>query len=414
MRKIFFFILILLSISLCNAQAYKTQPLSSEIHTIQINKAGNWLAPPIINLNSADYLQLSFDRISENSLDRLRYKVIHCNADWIPSSLSEIDYIDGFNDNLIDDYASSVNTMVEYTNFLLEIPNNDLKIRLSGNYVIIVYEADYPDNILLSACFSVVDSQISIEGNMTSNTLIDTNRGHQQISFAVNHQGMNIRDPFSDLKVFVRQNERSDNQKSLIKPTIIQNGRLLYEQNRNLIFEAGNEYRRFEIVSHRYNGLRVLHIEYKRPFYYAYIFPDMIRANKRYIYDKDQNGKFYLRNAEEEDSNTQGDYFFVEFTLKVDDPFLENIYINGNFTNNLFDDKYLMQYDYDKKEYYLSLMLKQGAYNYQYLAGQKNTFSTSLIEGNYYETENQYEIFVYYRPIGQRHDSLIGYLKIDK
>jgi hypothetical protein len=411
MKYFLFAFIYILAMPVCG-QSCRTHPLSDEIRTVRINRAGNWLAPPVIR--QGEYLVLSFDRLGENSTNRLRYKIQHCNADWTPSSISEIDCIDGFNDNLLDDYAVSVNTTVDYANFRLEIPNRDVQLKISGNYAVLVYEEDNYDNMLLSACFSVIDPQISISGNMTSNTLIDANREHQQISFIINYQGiMHINDPYSDLKIYVRQNGRIDNQKSMVKPSIIQPGRLIYEQNRQLIFEAGNEYRRFEAVSHRYNGLRVEHTEYRRPFYYAYIYPDHERAYKRYIYDEDQNGKFYIRNAEANDSDTESDYFHVQFTLKSE-PAGNNVYINGDFTNNTFDDTYLMQYDSEKGEYSLSLLLKQGAYNYQYLTGSGGKFSTLPIEGNYFETENQYQVFVYYRPPGQRYDSLIGYLEIGK
>ena len=410
----FFFLLMFMSLSSVFGQVYKTEPLSDQIHTIQINKSGNWLASPVIDINQGEYIRLSFDRISEYSTDRLRYKVLHCNADWTLSSISEIDFIDGFNDNLIEDYAVSVNTLVDYTNFGLQIPNDRFSLKLSGNYVILVYEEDDPDNVLLSACFSVIDPLLTVAGNITSSTLIDTNREHHQISFTVNNKGVNINDPYSDLKVYVRQNERLDNQKSLVKPSIIQAGRLVYEQNRNLIFEAGNEYRRFEIVSHRYNGLRIAHLKYRRPFYYAFVFSDFTRSGKRYIYDEDQNGRFVVHNTEANNSDSEADYFHVQFSLQSENPVLGNVYVNGNFTNNTFNNKYLMQYDFEKKEYYLSLLLKQGAYNYQYLTERGNGFTTSILEGNYYETENKYQVFVYYRPMGQRYDSLAGYMLIEK
>ena len=393
---------------------YKTEPLSSDIHTIQVNKNGDWSKYPLIDMNSGDYICLNFDRVSDNSSDRLRYKIIHCNADWTESSLSSIEFLDGFNDNLINDYAVSTNTTINYTNYNLNIPNNDFSLKVSGNYVIQVYEEDNTSNLLLNACFSVLDSRIAIGGNMTSNTLIDSNKEHQQVSFTINHPSLTIRDPFSELKVIVRQNDRQDNQKIDVKPSYIQSNRLVYEQNRALIFEAGNEYRRFEFPSYRYNGLRMMRTEYKRPYYFAWLIPDKIRAHTRYTYDEDQNGRFLIRNSEGRDSNTDADYFYINFTLEAENPFLENVYLNGNFTNNSFTDTYQMQYDYNQKAYIATLQLKQGAYNYQYLTDKGDSYTTSDIEGNYYETENEYQIFVYHRTPGQRYDSLVGYLLIGK
>jgi len=405
---------ILLSVILCFtsihifSQAYHTQPKSKEIYTIQVNKNGDWNQNPVIGLNTNDYIHISFDRISEDSFNRLRYRIIHCDAYWKRSTgISEIDYLDGFNDNPIEDYASSLNTTVEYTHFAIDIPNRDAGVKLSGNYVVEVYEDGIPDEVLLTACFSVVDAQVSIAPTITSNTDIDTNRAHQQLSFTILHQNMTIRDPFSELTVFAWQNNRLDTERRQIKPTYINPGKLVYEHNRDLIFQAGNEYRRFETSSYRYNGLNVNHIEYNRPYYTMYIVPDKVRANRSYSYDQDQNGRFYIRSNDTNDAETESDYFRTVFTLPMD-RINEDIFINGNFTDNNFTDKYRLIYDDESQQYYIPLLLKQGLYNYQYLTKSGNNYSTGRIEGNYFETENEYQIFVYYRPSGQRYDSLIG------
>lgn len=391
-------------------QVYRTQALSDEIHTIQVNAGGDWQRLPIIQLNNDDYIQINFDRLGPNSFKSLRYRLVNCNADWTRSALLDIEYVDGFNNMVIEDFAQSINTTIDYTNFNLEIPNERQRIKLSGNYVIEVYEEDNPDKILLTACFSILNPEVSITGSVSSNTDIDSNKEHQQVSFVINTSDLKIRDVFTDLKVFIRQNNRIDNQKSLVKPTFVQGNRLVYEFNKDLIFEAGNEYRRFESVSYRYNGLHIESTQYRRPYYYTDIAPDKIRANKVYIYDKDQDGRFLIRNSEGQDSNTDADYFITNFTLKIDNPFLEPIYFNGAFTNDTFDEKTLMKYDYNKKEYHGEMLLKQGAYNYQYLAKSGKVYTASLVEGNYFQTQNQYYIFVYHRPMGSQNDNLIAIL----
>lgn len=411
MNTIKYILLISLSIAYitCSAQAYHTQAISQEIYTIQVNPNRDWSQQPIIRLNSSEHIHISFDRISDNSYNRLRYRVIHCDAYWKPSrEISEIDYLKGFNDNLIEDYESSLNTTVDYTHFGLNIPNSDVNLKLSGNYVVEVYEDGEPDVVLLTACFSAIDPQLSIGATVSSNTDIDTNREHQQLSFTVFYQNLNIRDPHTDLKVFAWQNNRLDTERQQIKPTYVSPGKLVYEHNKNLIFEAGNEYRRFETSSYRYNGMNVEHIEYNRPTYSMYILENKIRAGKSYSYDQDQNGRFIIRSNESDNSESEADYFNTIFTLAMENPISESIYINGNFTNNSFTDKYKMIYDSNNKAYHLSLLLKQGLYNYQYLTKTGNNYSTSNVEGNYFETENEYQVFVYHRPPGQRYDSLIG------
>lgn len=402
---------VLLSTHILFAQeVYRTEPLNDKVHTLQVDKNGNWLALPIIDLNSNDYVRINFDLLSLSS-NNLKYRIIHCNADWTPSKLMEIEYLDGFNDRLIDDFAESFNTTINYTNYNIELPNERQKLKLSGNYAVIVYAENDPDKELLRACFSVVDPQIQIVANVSSNTDIDTHKGHQQISFSIDHSNLNIRDVFSDLKIYVRQNNRRDNEVLVDKPTFVRNNELIYEHNRKLIFEAGNNYRRFESVSSKYNSINIEYTKFQHPYYYTTLQKDDARANKNYVYDKDQYGRYLIRNAESNgDPETDADYFITNFRLKADQPFLQPIYLNGEFTYDLFDNKYKMKYDPDKKEYYLTLTLKQGAYNYQYLAKEGDSYSTGLIEGNYYQTNNQYSILVYHRPMGYTSDLLIGAL----
>lgn len=403
-------LVLLLSISaMLSAQAYRTMPISSDIHTIQVNANGNQGTTPVIKLGGGDYIHISFDRISDNSFDRLRYRLIHCDAFWWKTkTISEIDYLKGFNDNFIDDYAPSINTTVEYTHFNLDIPNRDMDIKISGNYTVEVYEENAPDKVLLTACFSVIDPLISIGSTVSSNTDIDFNKSHQQLSFTVHHQGLNIRDPRTELFVFALQNNRLDSERSKLMPTYINPGKLIYEHNKDLIFEAGNEYRRFETSSYRYNGMNVAHIKYVRPEYVMEIVTDKVRAGRSYSYDQDQNGRVYIRSNESDYENTEADYFTTNFTLAMDEPLNKDVYINGNFTYNTFSDKYKMKYDLNDRVYRLSLPLKQGLYNYQYLTRDGDKFSTAQTEGNYFETENEYTVYVYYRPSGQRYDSFIG------
>lgn len=411
-RFISFILLIINSLSL-QSQIYKTEALSGDFATIQVTRNGDWANLPVVELNSSDFIHINFDRLGDNAADLLRYRIVKCDADWTRSILSDIEYLDGFNDVLsIEDYAYSVNTSVNYVNYRFSVPNNRLRIKQSGNYMAEVYESNNPMEILMRACFSIVDPQILMRGEISANTDIDSNKEHQQVSFSIDYNNLNVRDVFSDLKIFVRQNNRLDNERSGLKPSSIQRTKLIYEHNRNLIFEAGNEYRRFETVSYRYNGLNVEQTVFQNPYYYTRIIPDKIRAGMVYVYDQDQDGLFFIRNAEGTNSNIDADYFITNFRLEAPEPFLEPVYLNGAFTDNLFSDTYRMIYDYDKREYYATLLLKQGAYNYQYLTQSGNSYSPALIEGNHYETENQYSIFVYYRPLGQRSDLLVGVLQI--
>lgn len=395
-----------------NAETYSTRPLQAEIRSLQLLPNNTWGALPILQLGSSDYLVVSFDRTNTSSPERFRYKLIHCNADWTSSGLLDIEYLDGFNDNLVDDYANSQATTVDYVNYRIQFPNENARLKLPGNYVIQVYEEDNPSDVVLTACFYVLDKQVNVSSAVTSNTDLGMNKEFQQVSLAIDPLNLQIRDPYVDIKTVVMQNRRRDNLKNDAKPTFLNSGRLIYEHNPKLIFDAGNEYRRFEFVSTKSGGMNVERFRFLNQKYVAWLHPDPNRAALSYIYDRDQDGRFLVRNYDGADSDVDADYVWVNFSLKTDYPLPQPLYLAGDFSYGNFGEEYRMKYNEMQQAYELSVLLKLGAYNYMYMTNQKGAGSTREVEGNYYQTENEYLTLVYYRPIGQRYDSLIGYSSI--
>ena len=386
---------------------YSTKPFSDEIKTAQVIVNNNVFLPPIISLNGNDVVTVKFDKLSvENPY--VRYRIIHCNADWTPSDLSEVDYLDGFNDQLVKEYRFSENTTVNYIHYDLSFPNNDARMKISGNYAVVVTDDTNPDKNLLTACFSVVEQQMQIKASVSGNTDIDFNKSHQQLSFELLYPSLTLRDPINELSVCVQQNNRIDNQRAKIKPTSVYPNRMVFEHNRELIFEAGNEYRRFETVGRKGIGLNIDRTFYQSPFLNASIFPDRPRTPGIYRYDEDQNGRFFVRYTQGNDADIEADYIEVNFLFEADN-LNESIYLNGDFTYNNVEAYPLKN---DNGKYSASLLLKQGAYNYQYVTASETQLSTSKTEGNYYETENEYLIKVYHRRPGERYDRFIGWLQV--
>lgn len=397
---------LLTGINLSAQKTFRTDIFSSTIKTLQLRANGDWLNPPVINLGGNDYIEISFDELSSNQT-RYTYTVIHCNADWTKSALNSAEYINGFQSQLIDNYATSFNTTVDYTNYKLYFPNDNTELLVSGNYVVLVSEEGNEGNPVLSACFSIVEQQVKTQMEVSSNTSIDFNKSHQQLSVTVNYT-FNSFSPIQDFKIYALQNNRLDNRVLLSAPSNVQPGKLTFEYNRNLIFEAGNEYRRFESISTQLNGMGIQHVRYFSPYYHLALFPDDIRNGKSYIYDEDQDGKFYIRNRNASDADTESDYVFVHFSIPCERPYLEEIFVLSEAFHNILDERSKMPYNYETKAYEKAVLLKQGLYNYLYVTSKDNRASTTLIEGNFFQTENDYMILVYYRPPGVRYDKLIG------
>ena len=94
------------------------------------------------------------------------------------------------------------------------------------------------------------------------------------------------------------------------------------------------------------------------------------------------------------------------YQKKVDD----DIYLFGELTNWDIIEEAKLNYDYDSKSYVGRLLLKQGYYNYKYVSLNNNNLIEN-IDNNFHETRNQYSIYVYYKPIWQDYESLIGVAK---
>ncbi len=408
-KQIILLLLSLFAEHVFSQHIYRTQPLSDEIKTVQVVVNNDAFLPPIIQLNGNDIVTLKFDKLSLDE-PRLRYQLLHCTADWQKDNLSEIEYQDGFNDQLIENYRFSENTTVNYIHYSLRFPNAQMRPKVSGNYAIEVFYENYPDEPLLQACFSVAEPKVTIQAGVSGDTDIDINNAHQQLSFTVNYPTLSLRDPANELIVNVRQNNRTDNQRSGLKPTFINPAKLVFEHNRDLIFEAGNEYRRFETVSNRFGGMRVERLIYEKPYFHAVLQSDESRAGKSRQYDEDQNGRFFIKDNDAYDSDVEADYFMVHFTFYEDGS--QELFLIGDFTYGTRDD-FKLQYNKESDTYLKTVLLKQGAYNYMYATPAVSGLTTAKTEGNYYETENEYLITVYHRAPGSRYDKLVGWQKVE-
>ena len=411
MKKIYYLLFSCICLYGMNAQeSYQTEIFKPKrIKTLQVKQPDEIFTVPVITLGTDEQIEINFDDMTPN-YERYAYSIIHCDADWKPSSLSLLEYLQGFQGLTIDDFASSFNTTVQYTNYRLLLPNDDIQFKVSGNYVVRVYREDAPDETILTACFSVVEPQVDILAEVSGNTLIDSYRSHQQLNFSILKKNFQITYPQTDLKIRVTQNNRTDNIVTEAHPTAILNDRIVYENNRSLIFPAGNEYRRMEFLTNRYNGMRVEQISYFNPYYHVDLVIDNPSSLATYEYDQDQNGRFYPVCSRCNDPDIEADYYIVHFTLAMPEAKQGKIYLNGDFVQNLFTPESEMIYNPESQQYEKALLMKQGNYNYQYLYvpnGQAKG-NTAGVEGDFHETENEYTLYIYYRPMGARYDRLIG------
>lgn len=378
--------------------------------TLRVSQNDNVLGAPVLVLGTDDFLEFSFDELAENR-SYLRYNVIHCNSDWQPSNLVESEFLNGFNLGDVEDYSFSRATTVHYVHYSITLPNQQISFKQSGNYLLQVFREEDPEKILLQFRFYVSEQSALTSGSVATVTDLDYNERHQQISLEIDCTHSPVENLFSDLTVVVEQNQRNDSRVTIKHPMRVSGRRAIYEHIPSLIFEGGNEYRRFETVSTSFPSIGISEISYQYPYYHFTLYEDNTRAYTQYLYDRTINGKFFIREYNSENGDTEADYVIVHFNL--DAPYIpgRDIYIDGDITNRSLNSESLMNYNADTGKYEKTMLLKQGQYNYQYLSHRRNSakYETEPLEGNFHQTENQYTVKVYTRPRGERADRLINY-----
>jgi hypothetical protein len=391
--------------------SFTNNTFDSRIKSVQLYKEGWNLSYPVIKLNSDEKLVLEFDLL-DNVPETYYYTLIHCSKDWKRSDIFTTDYLDGIPDNPIEDYSPSFNTTVNYTHYKLVLPNDRIQIKISGNYLLFVYNYSIPDKPVLTQRFIVTEEAAGIDIKTHRPQLtVDDNAG-QQVDFKVNIKSAGIIDPDRNIYAFILQNGRWDNAKRNLKPDVSGNNELIYNSlsNKN-IFMGGNEYRYFDIKSIKYQSEFIKKIDFIAPYYNVYLYPSENREFKPYFYWKDFNGKYYIASQEGQNPETDANYIYVYFTLPSKYMLTGGrMFVSGGLNNWSFNGNNLMIYNQEKGQYECIILLKQGWYNYEYVFLKNGTTdgTASKFEGSHYETENDYQVIIYYRNPRDRFDRVIG------
>ena len=393
--------------SLFTLHSQVQQIFDQNVRTLTLTVNDDPTLPPYLPFGGRQHLVIEWDEMSHN-YKRYVYHIDHCDWDWQPTDgIFESDFLEGLNDQLIEDYEKSFNTTQIYTHYRLRIPDKQLRLRLSGNYRVRIYEEDADrdeDLPVLEARFCIFENAAGIVAQLSSNTDIDFNRSHQQMTLSVGFGTLQVYDPQRELKVIVMQNRRWDSRIENLVPNVRRANGIDFTHNRQLIFPGGSEYHRFEILDVHRTATGVERIEWFEPYYHATLFAE--KPVHAYSYTEDQNGVYVLRSSDDYDDATTAEYIVVHFFLQS--PRLQggDVYVSGWWSGQTFNPDCKMEYDDINQEYHAAILLKQGYYSYEFVQQDGLTARTM---GSFYETENEYQVLVYYRGQGARYDRLVAY-----
>jgi len=386
------------------------------IKTVRLYKAGNQLTLPVINLNSNDFLQLNFDDLDAD-VKYYYYTYQLCNSDWTPANLGQYDYIKGFTQTRISNYRFSSVAHTRYTNYQVSLPDANMYPTKSGNYILKVFLNGDTSQLVFTKRFMVVDNKAVVAARVTQPFSPELSRTHQKLQFTVDVKALQAFNAAQQIKVVVLQNYRWDIAMANLKPTFIRGTSLEYNSENTAVFPAGKEWRWLDLRDFHLQSDRVLTADYKKNSTDIFLRPDIPLADEKYVYYHDLNGMSSIEAIRGINPFYEGDYATVYFSFVPPNgqPYPnKNIYLFGQLTDYNFTDSLKMIFNPIEKKYETHLFMKQGYYDYTYLAVDNNNPDVySELDGNYYETENLYTILVYYKPFIGRSDELIGVATFD-
>jgi hypothetical protein len=365
------------------------------------------MAPAAIPITHPAPLVLRFDEVQTEDQNHYMARILACDAQWQPARINEMEYIDEYNEFHIDNYAFSMATKVPFTHYQFSLP----RVRLPGNYLLVVYRNYDEKDLVLSRRFLVFDQRIMIKTDLAMSNGVAERRENHQINFAIDYSGLDVPNPYLDLKVVVRQNRRWDNAIFGLRPSMVREdiSQLVYRNvNFENNFKAGNEFRFFDLRSLRYSGQNIEKIMMGDFGSDAFLYIDQPRGSQPYAHLDDMNGGFLIENRESPDAHLESDYARVHFFLELQPPLEQSIYVAGALTDWKYDEQNEMQYLESSGVYTCNLWLKQGLYNYCYILPDAEE-NPNMIEGNFFQTQNTYQIIVYFRHPMLNTDIIAGY-----
>lgn len=387
---------------------------SSRIATIfWTDDTGNYIQWPTITLNGADKIYLNFDILDdvEDNIPWIQAKIEHVNKNWEPEPIVLSQFVTGFNIADVGFGTPSSNGLTTlYRHYSMPFPNDQVTPKISGNYIISVFDSNNPDSIIVKVPLLVTDNLADITASVSPVTDISYKGKEQQLDVNVDISRLSPLIMPGDFTLVTGQNFNPLMWRDTTFPTSLTPGHLFYNHTPTLIYPAGNNFRRMEIINNEVPMMNVDRIRWFDPFYHHFLRLDYPKGNDSYELDLNLNGKYVIREYNSDKPNLDADYCIVHFTLDGSElPPNSEIYIDSDFTGRLFNQDSRLNWNPKENIYYKTFMLKQGAYSYRYYSPDPSL----KLEGDFYQTNNIYPIAFYYRNPGERFDRLGGILLLD-
>lgn len=361
---------------------------------------------PVITMSQQ--LILSFDDLT-NSSEIYRYTIKHFDRNWEDDNLFFSEIANGSMNAMLDQFQYSFNTLQAYTHYKLTFPNDKIQPKISGNFELIVYKSSV-DQPLFKRRFSIVEDNVNLALNISRIADAKNPNINQRVEVQAVAKAGDLTSNVNSMTLTVMQNNNPNMKIINQKPSATMGNKLLFQQL-NLAFPGNNEFYYFDNKNMRMAADMVRETGVLDGVNQTYLHP-VWAYPLNYQYQPDVNGAWYYRRNDlglERDANREGDYAWVHFSLDSD-LMDKELYVVGGFNDFKASKEFQMQYDEAAKKYIAKIYMKQGFYSYILATKEPNgSLNLGEINGNFWQTENLYQAFLYYKPFGRNYDGLAGY-----
>ncbi|WP_268848861.1 DUF5103 domain-containing protein [Flavobacterium aestivum] len=362
---------------------------------------------PIFKLGDA--FDFQFDDLFGNEADYY-YEITHCDYNWVPSNIPKSDYLQGFDSQKIQEYKNSFNTLQSYSHYTLSIPNQYSRLLLSGNYVLTILNSD--KEVVLKRHFILYEDIVRVPLRIKKARTVNNLYSKHNLEFEIIGDNFLFQNPTVNLKVVLLQNGKFNTAIKNIPSQYVIGNTFVYKYDKETQFWAGNEFLNFDSKDIRYANNYISYVNSDNGIYNSHLYVNNDRANLPYTNFSDINGNFKEQIVNSINPKIESDYSWVYFTLSAPSFMLnKNVYVAGMFNNYSTTPEYKMDYNPKTALYEKAILIKQGFVNYQYLVADNKGIvdQENAIDGNFYQTENDYSVLVYYKGNGDRYEKVIGY-----
>lgn len=381
----------------------KTPPFN--IKTVAFTQGTNSVLP---FFRLGESFEIQFDDLFGNEADYY-YTITQYNYDWTPTNLAKVEYLNGVDNQRIITYENSYNTLQQYSHYRQVFPNRFNRITKSGNYMLKIYNDS--QELLFSRKFIVFEDQLNVRiGIRRARDMEFINEKHN-VEMSINYGDRILQDPINNVKVSLFQNGNWKSEIKNIKPQYTIGTELIYRYDKETQFWAGNEYYTLDNSNIRMVNNSVARVTSGDNIYNSFLYVNYPRKNNVYTFFPDFNGNFIVRNINTENPDIEADYSWVYFTLDAPTFFKnESLHVTGMFNNYALTEENKMTYNKQTKMFEKAILIKQGFTNYNYVLTDKNgkVMHRDAIDGNFFQTENNYTAIIYYRGNNDRYDRVIG------